>query len=93
MCNRVLNQTAPWRLIRSQRLEESRHPARAARVLVVVASELVVYLPGTARQLHAALGLLEEPSPPVCNPLRAPATGTPLPRALHLFPRRTGERS
>jgi len=89
--NRVLDQTAPWHLIRSQRLEDSGAILRALlEVLIVIARELAVYLPGAGRRLHAALAPLEQPSTPACEPWRALATGAPLPPALHLFPRRTG---
>jgi hypothetical protein len=61
-------------------------------VLGVVASELTVYLPGTGRQLQTAVVPLEQPNTPH-DPWRALDPGAPLPSTLHLFPRRTGERS
>jgi hypothetical protein len=87
------SENPPWHLTRSQRLEDSGAILRALlEVLVSSPSELAVYLPGTARQLHTALTLLEQPSTPR-DPRRALATGALLPPALHLFPRRTGDAS
>ena len=81
-CNRVIDQTAPWALIKRGELASAGSLLRALLdTLGVIASELEVFLPVSAAQLRAAL----LGGAPVSEGLR---TDRQLPAALRLFPRR-----
>lgn len=84
ICNRTLDRTAPWSLVRDGEQVRAGAILRGLlEALRVIARELQPFLPLSAERLQAALGAPH--ADPAWNAL---SEGTPLPAALQLFPRR-----
>jgi methionyl-tRNA synthetase len=80
-CNRCLDHSAPWSLLRRGDQQGASAILRVVlEALAVIALELEPFLPSTARRLSTALGCRDEST-------RQPAAGLTLPAALKLFPR------
>jgi methionyl-tRNA synthetase len=84
-CNRVVDKSAPWALLRSGAHEQANDVLRSLlEALRVLGAELAPFLPLTAATIHGALSA-PEAAPAAWNVLQE---GTRLPASLQLFPRR-----
>jgi methionyl-tRNA synthetase len=85
VCNRVVDKSAPWALLRSGAVDQANGVLRSLlEALRVISVELAPFLPQTAARLSAALVAPAAPGT-AWNVLRE---STQLPASLQLFPRR-----
>jgi methionyl-tRNA synthetase len=88
VCNRVIDKSAPWALLRSGAVERANSVLRSLlEALRVISIELAHFLPQSAAKLDAALGA-PAATGTAWNVLQE---ATQLPASLQLFPRRRRE--
>jgi methionyl-tRNA synthetase len=90
--NRIIDHTAPWRLLRDGDTAAADTILRALLETVrVIGRELAPFLPGASEQLQRALSV--SPTSPNVHDWNVLAEGAQLPASLLLFPRREADRA